>query len=99
MGIHSSIIAWKIPWTEEPDALQSMGSHRVRHDLATQQQLAYPALWLLCSHSGYQIDCYGTTVLVFKLALFYLVMVQNLKGNDAGYLDMPTRSCKVCPLS
>ena len=29
---HSSIIAWKIPWTEEPVGLQSMGSQRVRHD-------------------------------------------------------------------
>ena len=35
MEIHSSTIAWKIPWTEEPGSLQSMGSQRVRHDLAT----------------------------------------------------------------
>ena len=35
MAIHSSILAWKIPWTEEPGGLQSMGSQRVRHDLAT----------------------------------------------------------------
>ena len=33
---HSSILAWRIPWTEEPDGLQSMGSQRVRHDLATE---------------------------------------------------------------
>ena len=32
MAIHSSAIAWKIPWTEEPDRLQSMGSQRVGHD-------------------------------------------------------------------
>ena len=32
MAIHSSTIAWKIPWTEEPGGLQSMGSQRVRHD-------------------------------------------------------------------
>ena len=29
---HSSIIAWKIPWAEEPGGLQSMGSQRIRHD-------------------------------------------------------------------
>ena len=29
---HSSILAWRIPWTEEPDGLQSMGSQRVGHD-------------------------------------------------------------------
>ena len=32
MTIHSSTIAWKIPWTEEPGRLQSMGSQRVGHD-------------------------------------------------------------------
>ena len=32
MGTHSSILAWKIPWTEEPDGLQSTGLQRVRHD-------------------------------------------------------------------
>ena len=32
MAIHSSTLAWKIPWTEEADRLQSMGSQRVRHD-------------------------------------------------------------------
>ena len=32
MATHSSILAWKIPWTEEPDELQSMGLQRVGHD-------------------------------------------------------------------
>ena len=32
MAIHSGTIVWKIPWTEEPGRLQSMGSQRVRHD-------------------------------------------------------------------
>ena len=32
MAIHSSTIAWKIPWTDEPDKLQSMGSQRVGHN-------------------------------------------------------------------
>ena len=32
MVTHSSILAWKIPWTEEPGGLQFMGSQRVRHD-------------------------------------------------------------------
>ena len=38
MATHSSILAWRIPWTEEPEGLQSMGSQRVRHNLATKQQ-------------------------------------------------------------
>ena len=32
MATHSSTLAWKIPWTEEPDRLQSMGSQRVGHN-------------------------------------------------------------------
>ena len=32
MAIHSSTLAWKIPWMEEPDRLQSMGLQRVGHD-------------------------------------------------------------------
>ena len=32
MATHSSTLAWKIPWTEKPDGLNSMGSQRVGHD-------------------------------------------------------------------
>ena len=38
MAPHSSVLAWKIPWTEEPGGLQSVGLQRIRHDLATEQQ-------------------------------------------------------------
>ena len=39
MATHSSTLAWKTPWTEEPGGLQSMGSLRVRHDWATSLSL------------------------------------------------------------
>ena len=39
MATHFSILAWEIPWTEEPCGLQSMGSQRVGHNLATKQQI------------------------------------------------------------
>ena len=39
MAPHSSTLAWKIPWMEEPGGLQSMGSLRVRHDRATSLSL------------------------------------------------------------
>ena len=35
MATHSSILVWRIPWTEEPGRLQAMGSQRVRHNSAT----------------------------------------------------------------
>ena len=38
MATHSSILAWRIPWTEEPGRLQSVGSQRVGHDVVTKQQ-------------------------------------------------------------
>ena len=41
MATHSSILAWEIPWMEEPGWLQSMGSQRVGHDRATQHSTAY----------------------------------------------------------
>ena len=46
MATHSSTLAWKIPWTEEPGRLQSMGSKRVGHDCATSLSLSisYPRI-------------------------------------------------------
>ena len=44
MATHSSILAWKIPWTEESGRLQSMGSQRVTH-LATKQQMEVRGVW------------------------------------------------------
>ena len=35
MATHPSILAWRIPWTEEPGGLQSIESQKVRHDLVT----------------------------------------------------------------
>ena len=46
MATHSSILAWRIPWTEEPAGLQSMASQRVGHDwidLAQQHALSFPS--------------------------------------------------------
>ena len=58
MTIHSSTIAWKIPWTEEPGRLQSMGSQRVGHDWATWSSLRSLQAKSLClllasCHSGF----------------------------------------------
>ena len=54
MATHSSILAWKIPWTEEPGRLQSMGPQRVRHNWATSlthKNWQLHTLGLLFSHS------------------------------------------------
>ena len=41
METHSSILAWRIPWTEQLGRLQPMGSQRVRHDLVTKTTTVY----------------------------------------------------------
>ena len=51
MAIHSSILAWKITWTEEPGGLQSMGSQRVGHDRATE---------CVCTHTHTQMHDQST---------------------------------------
>ena len=56
MAIHSSTIAWKIPWTEEPGRLQSMGSQRVRHDCVT-NHITYRYTLIYSSVDGY-LDCF-----------------------------------------
>ena len=49
MATHSSILAWRIPGTEEPGGLPSMGSHRVGHDWS---DLAAAAVWILRKENG-----------------------------------------------
>ena len=45
MATHSSILAWRIPWTEKPDRLQSMGSQRVGYGWATSLSFTFIQLW------------------------------------------------------
>ena len=47
MATHSSILAWKIPWTEEPGGLQSMGSQRVGHDQPSDLTIQFHNLFLV----------------------------------------------------
>ena len=59
MATHRSILAWRIPWTEEPDGLQSVGSQRARHDWS---KLAgtHPQLFSQSSIFKY-LDCFQIT--------------------------------------
>ena len=55
MATHSSFLAWRIPWTEEPGGLQFMGSQGIRQNLVTkqQQQLEIRLLWFLLLETVY----------------------------------------------
>ena len=72
MSTHSSILAWEIPWTEEPGGLQSTGLQRVRHDWVTEQQPAKGCGQrhvLLASISGWPGgSCSSPIILTFQWA-------------------------------
>ena len=51
IATHSSTLAWKIPWTEEPGRLQSMGSQRVRHDIVTSLHFTFGRLLIHVSRT------------------------------------------------
>ena len=58
MATHSSILVWRIPWTEEPGGIQSMGSQRIGHDWETNTSHSLQITW------GYCLVALGTTWLV-----------------------------------
>ena len=53
MATHSSVLSWRIPWTEKPGRLQSMGSHRVRHDWSYLAAAAAAAVSFYDSYTTY----------------------------------------------
>ena len=57
MATHSSVLAWEIPWTEEPGGLQSMGSQTVGHDLMTKQTNKYVYIYIFQERKSYKIKC------------------------------------------
>ena len=84
MAIDSSTLAWKIPWMEEPDRLQSMGSQRVGHDWATSLSLfTFSSVTHLCLILCNPKDCSipGLSITnsqkFLKLMFIYSVMPSN----------------------
>ena len=63
MATHSSILAWRIPWTEEPDGLQSMGSQRVGHGWVTSLHfiVIITAIMIIKYIDWQSIPCTGTS--------------------------------------
>ena len=77
MAIHSSILAWRIPWTEEPGWLQSTGIHRVRHNWSDLVSM-HMWHWLIIvykAHSSYKVHVYN----IMFLYLYTLRCVHHWK--------------------
>ena len=71
MAIHSSTLAWKIPWTQEPGRLQSMGSQRVVHDWATSLSLSSLEVFLWTFPLALLLQCRIFGLLYFH---FHLIL-------------------------
>ena len=99
MGTHSSILAWKILWTEGPGRLQPMGLQRVGHDLAAKQQttaqrgkLPYPKLHSSeCSECKISVSeslCVSPVVhsFVFPVCCGFVVVLLLLSRRNLGII-------------
>ena len=71
MATHAHILAWETPWTEEPVRLQSMGSHRVGHDLVTE-------------HTAYIYNF--STVLWYSFESFFFFINGIIRKNSTNRL-------------
>ena len=71
---HSSILAWRIPWTEEPGGLQSSGLQRVRHDWMTNTCTLLHIYYICNIHLLYPFICWWTLTLFLKSPLQWITL-------------------------
>ena len=84
MAVHSSILAWRIPWIEEPGGLQSMGSQRIRHDWANTFTL------LQCKNK----DCINKWKYILRSDVLLVVIL--LKDDFANNFFVSDLVCDYC---
>ena len=87
MATHSSTIAWKIPWTEEPGRLQSMGLQRVRHDWVT--SLSLSGRYYKCQNN-HQIKTHMTQKLELSEMKSKRIMITMLKTSKGTFFLHPS---------
>ena len=99
MATHSSILAWRIPWTEEPVGLQSMGSQRVGHDWETVHPVWigkslirtwYFCIYLRCSFIMLIKACSLKQMLLIKCSS-YIFLFRKLLQESLQLLDIHHR--------
>ena len=82
MATHSSILVWRVPWTEEPGGLQFMGSQRVGHDYPTEPSTAGSLTFFLVVEKNAQ-----PTLNHFKGYSSVVLSIFTLLGNQAPELS------------
>ena len=96
MANHSSILAWEIPWTEEPEGLQFMGLQRVRHDWVTNTHTHRQDQTLLGleGHSqGFLLRCHNSSML-FLMLFFGFCPTQNSQVTRGSWTMSRCIKCK-----
>ena len=97
MAIHSSILAWRIPWTEELGRLQSMGSQWVRHNWATFIFISVDCPTQRVRKSNRKIDCFSVISSICKiqvclLSLFWASPIAQQVKNPLAVLETQAQS-------
>ena len=96
MATHSSILAWKVPWIEQPGGLRSMGLQRVRHDLETRQQCTkclYVSSFIYLFHQcvpeflfdSQNSGCQGTVIIPVSRIRKLRLRKVTINPNSHGY--------------
>ena len=95
MATHSSILAWRIPWREEPRGLQSMGSQRVRHDWMTNTHhiFSWPDSSFLLSAEYYSVVWMYHNLLTHSPTEGYLGCFQALTHKNKAAINMCACFC------
>ena len=105
MATHSSILAWKIPWTEAPRGLQSTGSHTVKHDWAAEHTHTHTQGKLsLCSpNSPYPLQSNSSLVsspspLLWSLCspLILSTITSHLDAHNPQHVSLPPSISQTC---
>ena len=95
IATHSSTLAWRIPWTEEPGRLQSMGSQRVLNDWATLLSLRTKSLPYVCCDTIY---CFLEYKNINYVDLVFLVKDKHERIACTGkYRMKENKVCSNCP--
>jgi len=100
---HSSILAWRVPWPEEPGGTQSIGSHRVGHDWSNSWHMHAHLSPTLTDPHRFHTSCSFTLITVMELSRFHLSATSRLKvlqkwGMVSAFVGHYSPGLKPCTL-